>query len=89
MVGPDGLVLTEVAPGIQIDRDIRPHVGFDLVLAAQVKTMDERIFAREPMGLWRSFGGEGDAASEFVRQEGIVGHAQRASSVGRNNLGTI
>ena len=64
VLGPDGPVLTEVAPGIEIDHDIRPHVGFDLVLAAQVKTMDERIFAPGPMGLWRSFGGGGDAAND-------------------------
>jgi acyl CoA:acetate/3-ketoacid CoA transferase len=62
-LGPDGLVLTEVAPGIDIDRDIRPQVGFDLATAAHVQTMDKRIFAPGPMGLWRSFGREDDATS--------------------------
>ena len=49
-LGPDGLVLTEVAPGIDIDRDIldlmevRPTVG-------EVTLMDPRIFAEDPMHL--------------------------------------
>ena len=61
-LGPDGPVLTEVAPGIDIDRDIRPQVGFAVTTAERVQTMDQRIFATGPMGLWRTFGREDDAA---------------------------
>lgn len=39
-----GLCLTEVAPGIDIDRDIAPHVGFPLRRHPQLKTMDAAIF---------------------------------------------
>jgi len=47
----DGLVLTEAAPGVDVDRDIRAKVGFRLSVAADCRSMDARIFRPEPMGL--------------------------------------
>jgi propionate CoA-transferase len=47
---PEGLELTEVAPGIDIERDILPHMGFKPIVRAP-RPMDERIFRAEPMGL--------------------------------------
>ena len=46
-----GLELVEVAPGIDVDRDIRAKVGFPLQVAADCRAMDARIFRTEPMGL--------------------------------------
>jgi len=46
-----GIVLTEVAPGIDIDRDIRPAVGFDLRIAPNVGTMPAIVFTDEPLTL--------------------------------------
>jgi len=46
-----GLLLFEVAPGVDLDRDIRSKVGFPLRVAPECRTMDARIFRPEPMGL--------------------------------------
>ncbi len=48
---PEGLQLVEVAPGIDIERDILPHMGFRPVIS-NVKTMDARIYRDSPMGLF-------------------------------------
>lgn len=47
---PDGLELIEVAPGIDIDRDILPHMEFEPLINRPLP-MDRRIFIEEPMGL--------------------------------------
>jgi len=47
---PVGLELAEVAPGIDIDRDILAHMDFR-PLVRDPRTMDARIFRDEPMGL--------------------------------------
>ncbi|MCU0494072.1 MAG: acyl CoA:acetate/3-ketoacid CoA transferase [Chloroflexaceae bacterium] len=47
----DGLELVEVAPGVDIERDILPHMGFTPLIAPQVMQMDARIFRPELMGL--------------------------------------
>jgi propionate CoA-transferase len=46
----DGLELAEVAPGIDIDRDILAHMDFE-PLVRDPQPMDARIFAKELMGL--------------------------------------
>lgn len=45
-----GLELTEVAPGIDIERDILPHLDFRPIIGTPA-IMDARIFRAEPMGL--------------------------------------
>ncbi|PKO55248.1 MAG: acyl CoA:acetate/3-ketoacid CoA transferase, partial [Betaproteobacteria bacterium HGW-Betaproteobacteria-21] len=50
-LGEHGLVLTEVAPGIDVERDILAHMGFRPAITENLRTMDERIFRNEPMGL--------------------------------------
>ncbi|MFO1398139.1 MAG: acyl CoA:acetate/3-ketoacid CoA transferase [Burkholderiales bacterium] len=47
----EGLELTEVAPGIDIERDILAHMGFRPVMRADPKLMDAAIFSPEPMRL--------------------------------------
>ncbi len=44
------LELIEIAPGIDIERDILPHMAFR-PLISQVATMDARIFQPQPMGI--------------------------------------
>ncbi|AWB87655.1 acyl CoA:acetate/3-ketoacid CoA transferase [Mycetocola zhujimingii] len=46
-----GLVLTEVAPGISLYRDILDLLDFRMPVAANLKSMDPRIFQPEPMGI--------------------------------------
>ncbi len=56
-LGSEGLILTEIAPGISLEDQIRPHVEFKFKLADQIRTMDPRIFTKRPMGLRASFTG--------------------------------
>ena len=47
----DRLVLVEVAPGIDIEKDILAHMDFKPEIAENVKVMDGAIFAEEWGGL--------------------------------------
>jgi len=47
---PQGLELVEVAPGIDIERDILARMDFVPSIAADLKPMDARLFAAGPMG---------------------------------------
>lgn len=47
---PQGLELIEVAPGIDIDKHILPHMSFKPIIN-EPELMDRRIFIDEPMGL--------------------------------------
>ena len=42
---PEGLVLSEVAPGIDVQRDILAHMDFAPIVPDNVKTMDAAIFS--------------------------------------------
>jgi propionate CoA-transferase len=48
---PDGLQLVEIAPGVDLDRDILAHVGFTPMIDGEPKLMDARIFRDDLMGL--------------------------------------
>jgi len=48
---PDGLELTEIAPGADLEKDVLAHIGFEPIIRGEPKLMDPRIFAAEPMGL--------------------------------------
>ena len=50
-VKEEGLVLTEVAPGIDIEKDILPYMEFAPIVPEDVKLMDARLFAEGPMNL--------------------------------------
>ncbi len=52
----NGIELCEVAPGIDMDRDVLGQMAFVPKLASDVRTMDERIFRRGPMGLRQAWG---------------------------------
>lgn len=47
----EGLKLIEVAPGIDIEKDILPYMEFTPIIPENVPLMDARIFRDEPMGL--------------------------------------
>lgn len=51
---PKGLELIEVAPGIDLARDILPNMGFEPVIG-NVRKMDPRIFGEVPMQLRAEF----------------------------------
>ena len=48
---PEGMMLIEVAPGIDLERDILAQMDFAPIISPNLKTMDARIFRPEPMGL--------------------------------------
>jgi propionate CoA-transferase len=47
----DGLELTEIAPGVDLERDILAKMDFKPLIPAQPALMDRRIFTPEPMNL--------------------------------------
>ena len=47
----DGLLLTEIAPGVDLERDVLAHMGFRPQIAPDLREMDPAIFPDEPMGL--------------------------------------
>lgn len=46
-----GLMVTEIAPGLDLQRDILDQAATPLAVAKELKTMDARLFQPEPMGL--------------------------------------
>ncbi len=51
--GRDGLELNEIAPGIDLERDVLAHMSFRPKIAPDCRTMDARLFLPETMGLKR------------------------------------
>jgi propionate CoA-transferase len=47
----EGLVLTEIAPGVRLQEDVLDRMGFTPIVVSDLATMDERIFRPGPMGL--------------------------------------
>lgn len=47
----EGMVLTEIAPGVDLQKDVLDQMGFKPIIPEDLKLMDERIFKDELMGL--------------------------------------
>ncbi|HIU25692.1 MAG TPA: hypothetical protein IAC50_04290 [Candidatus Copromorpha excrementigallinarum] len=47
----EGVTLIEIAPGVDLERDILSLMGFTPVISPDLKLMDKRLFSPEPMGL--------------------------------------
>ena len=47
----EGMELIEIAPGVDLEKDILPFMDFKPVIKGQPRLMDQRIFMPEPMGL--------------------------------------
>ena len=48
---PNGVTVTEIAPGIDLQRDVLAAAGFPLRVADDVRVMEARLFRPEPIGL--------------------------------------
>jgi propionate CoA-transferase len=48
---PEGMALIEIAPGVDVERDILAKMAFRPIIHAAPALMDARIFREEPMGL--------------------------------------
>jgi propionate CoA-transferase len=46
-----GIVVTEIAPGVDLQSNILDQSEFPLIVAPDLKTMDLRLFSPEKMGL--------------------------------------
>ncbi|ATW24010.1 acyl CoA:acetate/3-ketoacid CoA transferase [Candidatus Formimonas warabiya] len=54
---PEGLELIEIAPGIDLEKDILPVMDFKPIISKNLNMMDERFFHDRPMGIkeeWRA-----------------------------------
>jgi propionate CoA-transferase len=49
-------VLTEVAPGIDVERDVLARMQFRPRIAERLRTIDSQVYASGPMGLAADFG---------------------------------
>ncbi|MGH9104378.1 MAG: acyl CoA:acetate/3-ketoacid CoA transferase [Acidimicrobiales bacterium] len=49
-LGPDGPELTEVAPGLEVERDILDHMGFKPAISARLAEIDPRCYRPERLG---------------------------------------
>ena len=49
------VVLTEIAPGVDLEKDIISQIGFKPEIANDLKLMDERIFKEEKMNIYNEF----------------------------------
>src|SRR3954468_18085040 len=76
-----GMELSEIAPGVDLERDILAHMGFRPIVDAP-KLMDERIFRPEVIGLEQILLGltlaerisyDGDRNTLFLNLEGFQG----------------
>jgi len=50
-----GLVLTEIAPGIDLKRDVLAHMEFQPQISESLTTMDSRLFQECPMNLYKNW----------------------------------
>ena len=48
---PQGLVLQEIAPGIDLKKDILNQMEFKPIVSSSLKIMDSRIFGQERMNI--------------------------------------
>ena len=47
----DGLMLTEIAPGIDLKTQILDMMEFEPIISKDLKVMDAVLFAEQPIGL--------------------------------------
>lgn len=46
----EGVVLTEIAPGVDLQKDVLDKMEFEPIIDKNLKKMDARLFNDEPMG---------------------------------------
>jgi propionate CoA-transferase len=63
-----GIELLEVAPGVDLRRDVLERIGFELKLAEPVKPMDSRLFRAAPMNLLPEFRARGHSERPPARR---------------------
>ena len=54
-LGDEGVRLIEIAPGIDLQRDVLDRMGFKPQVAEDLRLIDSRVYAKGPMGLAAEF----------------------------------
>jgi propionate CoA-transferase len=52
---PDGVMLIEIAPGLDLQRDVLDMMEFKPIISAELKTIDVKIYRNQPLGLKHYF----------------------------------
>ena len=79
-IGEQGLELIEIAPGIDVERDVFAHMGFRPAVSKALKEMDARIFNPALMGLGADVHGK---ARRYRSQRVAKWHNSRNGGVQR------
>lgn len=72
-VGEKGLCLSEIAPGIDLEKHILPHMAFRPLVSENLRLMDARLFRPEPMGLAEDLSRKPSGARRQRRMLAITG----------------
>ncbi|MBP7954461.1 MAG: acyl CoA:acetate/3-ketoacid CoA transferase [Parabacteroides sp.] len=51
----EGLLLTEIAPGMDLEKDVLSHIDFEIKVSPELKTMDPRMFQDGKMNIKEEF----------------------------------
>ena len=46
-----GMMLTEIAPGVDLQKDVLAQIDFEIKVSSKLKLMDARIFTDQIMGI--------------------------------------
>jgi acyl CoA:acetate/3-ketoacid CoA transferase len=74
----EGLTVTEVAPGVDLERDVLGRVPIPLHVSPELRPMDDRLFRPESMGLRLR------AGDENIQLALLQNGRDRAAAVGRS-----
>jgi len=66
-LSPEGLVLVEIAPGIELERDVLARMDFEPLIPEPPRLMDAALFREGPIGLAERLAGRGRIAPRSVR----------------------
>ena len=85
VITKDGLMLTEIAPGVDLEKDVLGQMAFRPKVAPDLKLMDARIFRGELMGLAEAVDG-GRCATRT--RDGLGAGRRAVSEAGRSRNGS-
>jgi len=71
-LGPGGLQLVEIAPGVDLERDVLQKMGFRPEIAADLHEMDAAIFSHASLGLGHRLPPTLEARIEYRAEDDLV-----------------
>lgn len=64
----EGLILTEIALGIDLDRDVLAQIEFEVIVSPNLRPMDARLYRPEPLGFRPEFLAKDQVARASARR---------------------